>query len=315
MSTLKTLLLTALILVVLGLAWLFSGVFDVSADTPHWPVTRWAAETLRDQSIARRAKDHSAPATLDQPAVIAKGAGEYAEMCAACHLAPGMADTELRRGLNPAPPALAAMSGQRTPAEQFWIVKHGLKMTGMPAWGITHDDERLWSLVAFLRRLPGMTAEEYGQLVSKVGLSHDHGEQGHAVDAGPTAALSGEAADAEAVVDRFAAALMRGRTQEAAALLEADVVILESGGAEKSRDEYASHHLQADAEFMSAASVQRRSRTGKASGEFAWIATESEITTRGAKPAAILATETMLLRRTPQGWRIAHIHWSSRRKA
>jgi mono/diheme cytochrome c family protein/ketosteroid isomerase-like protein len=313
MSNLKTVLLTCVVLAVLAVAWLFSGVFDIAADSPHWPVTSWSAQTLRDQSIARRAKDHSAPATLEQPAVIAKGAGEYAEMCAGCHLAPGMADTELRQGLNPAPPALAALAGQRAPAEQFWIIKHGLKMTGMPAWGPTHDDERLWSIVAFLRRLPGMTAEDYRQLVSQGGHTHDHGEAEHHA-ASPAPALSGEAADAEAVVDRFSTALAQGRTQEAAALLETDVLILESGGAEKSREEYASHHLQADAEFLATATVKRLSRTGKVSGDFAWIATEAQITTRGEKPADILSTETMLLRRTPQGWRIAHIHWSSHRK-
>jgi ketosteroid isomerase-like protein len=70
----------------------------------------------------------------------------------------------------------------------------------------------------------------------------------------------------------------------------------------------------ADAEFLATATVKRLSRTGKVSGDLAWTATEAQITTRGEKPADILSTETMLLRRTPQGWRIAHIHWSSHRK-
>ena len=188
-------------------------------------------------------------------------------------------------------------------------------MTGMPAWGLTHDDERLWAIVAFIRRLPGMTADEYRQWVGKGGHSHDHGESEHTANTHVAPALSGEAGQAEAVVDQFGAALKQKRTQEAAALLAADVHILESGGVEKSRDEYASHHLQADAEFMSTASVRRLSRTGGGGGDFAWIATESEITARGDPPATLLATETMLLRRTPQGWRIAHIHWSNRRKS
>ena len=72
-----------------------------------------------------------------------KGAGEYAEMCSGCHLAPGMKRTEISQGLYPRAPELRRKT-DLTPAEQFWIVKHGVKMTGMPAWGVTHDDELLW---------------------------------------------------------------------------------------------------------------------------------------------------------------------------
>ena len=60
-----------------------------------------------------------------------------------------------------------------TPAEQFWVVKHGVKMTGMPAWGVTHSDELLWDVVAFLRKLPELTADQYQTLVKSAPKTHD----------------------------------------------------------------------------------------------------------------------------------------------
>ena len=64
-------------------------------------------------------------------------------------------------------------SSELTPAEQFWVVKHGLKMTGMPAWGVTHDDELLWDVVAFLRKLPELSADQYRALVESAPKTHD----------------------------------------------------------------------------------------------------------------------------------------------
>ena len=95
--------------------------------------------------------------------MIAEGAEHYAAMCTGCHLAPGMHENEMRPGLNPKPPILASLPSQ-DPREQFWIVKHGLKMTAMPAWGATHTDEEIWNIVAFLQKLPGMSPTRYRAL-------------------------------------------------------------------------------------------------------------------------------------------------------
>src|SRR3546814_5639660 len=65
------------------------------------------------------------------------------------------------KGTNPAPPELSETVHKWTPAELFWIVKYGLKMTGMPAWGPTHRDDELWAITAFLLRLPELSPEEY----------------------------------------------------------------------------------------------------------------------------------------------------------
>lgn len=104
----------------------------------------------------------AAPNLADEKRVL-EGARQYAQMCEACHLAPGVADTALRQGLYPRPPELARH--RMDPRVSFWIVKHGIKMTGMPAWGVSHDDERLWSVVAFLQKLPGLDAKQYCDLV------------------------------------------------------------------------------------------------------------------------------------------------------
>jgi mono/diheme cytochrome c family protein len=97
-----------------------------------------------------------------------------------------MKRTEISRGLYPRAPELRRNT-DLTPAELFWIVKHGVKMTGMPAWGVTHDDDLLWDVVAFVRKLPELTPEQYQTMVKgapkheeimrqmETGGDHDHG--------------------------------------------------------------------------------------------------------------------------------------------
>ena len=139
-------------------------------------------ELVRDRSIAVRIKDVQVP-PLDDPELVADGAEHYAAMCAGCHLAPGIKQSELREGLYPQPPNLTERI-DAGPAEKFWIVKHGIKMSAMPAWGKTHDDRSIWGIVAFLQRLPELTAEQYRALVDAQDDRHDHhddavSEHGH----------------------------------------------------------------------------------------------------------------------------------------
>jgi mono/diheme cytochrome c family protein len=317
MKTIKVVLLTALALVVFAFVGVYSGVFNFAADDSHWGLTQRIIEKARDRSIASHAKDVSVPANLADPKVIASGAGEFAEMCTGCHLAPGMEDTEMRAGLYPQPPNLTEPANRRSAAEQFWIVKHGLKMTGMPAWGVTHDDERIWSMVAFVQKLPELSSAAYQELI-EAGEGGHHHHEGMDMDADEHATteskLPGGAANAAAAVSDFQKLLVSGDTNGASALLDPAVLIYESGEVEKSRAEYASHHLKADAEFLKGADVSVLSRSGDAVGDLAWIATESELKTKGTKPLDIVSTETMVLKRSAEGWRVTHIHWSSRPK-
>jgi ketosteroid isomerase-like protein len=141
---------------------------------------------------------------------------------------------------------------------------------------------------------------------------HDH----------PTGASSGadinvpaSAKDAVATVDRFSAALSSGELAKAGKELDPNVLILESGGAERSAAEYLGGHAKSDAEFLKTAHQQLRRRSAHASGDFAWVASESELhLQKDGKPVTMLSTETMLLHRRAAAWKIVHIHWSSRKK-
>jgi len=155
---------------VLALA-IYAGIYDIGADEPHSQPVFWLMQMMRDQSIAAHATD-AVPADLSNPKRIASGAVQYEEMCSTCHLAPGMKRTEISWGLYPRAPELRRDS-RLTPAEQFWVVKHGIKLTGMPSWGVTHNDELLWDIVAFLHKMPELTADEYQALVRSASKTHE----------------------------------------------------------------------------------------------------------------------------------------------
>lgn len=167
----KRLLFLVLLVAAGGAAWLYSGAYDIGADAPHWALTEKLIDVLRDRSIETRLADIKVP-NLDDPALIEVGTAHYVDMCVACHLAPGLEDTEIRQGLYPEPPKLAD-PWPSDPREQFWAIKHGIKLTAMPAWGKSHDDESIWGLVAFLKKLQGMTPEQFNDVVQHVEIKHD----------------------------------------------------------------------------------------------------------------------------------------------
>lgn len=161
-----------------ALGYVRSGAYPIGADVPHASTTRHLIDTLRDASTQRAAGDVTVPGDLDDATRIAEGAHEYSDECAGCHLAPDIASTGLRSGLYPQPPNLAN-DGIDNPAEAFWIIKHGIKMSAMPAWGRTHDDRTLWSIVAFLRKLPGLTPAQYHAMANAAPRSRDARHDGH----------------------------------------------------------------------------------------------------------------------------------------
>ena len=152
-------------------AFIFFGVYNIAADAPHTRIVYSLLDSLRDRSIAIRAQDITPPADLDAPARIASGAGLYGEMCSGCHLGPGVEKSEMSQGLYPQAPDLAKV--QHDPAETFWIIKHGVQLTAMPAWGKTHPDPLIWDMVAFVRELPSMSPDDYQRLVTSAPADHD----------------------------------------------------------------------------------------------------------------------------------------------
>jgi ketosteroid isomerase-like protein len=142
--------------------------------------------------------------------------------------------------------------------------------------------------------------------------THDHAT---GVNNGAVIDVPAAAKDAVATVDRFSAALTAGDLAKAGQELDPKVLILESGGAERSAVEYLGGHAKGDAAFLKTAHQQLLRRSAHVSGDFAWVASESELhLQKDGKPVTVLSTETMLLQRRAMAWKIVHIHWSSRKK-
>ena len=190
MKTLKValfVLVTSAILTV-GFAW--SGLYDVSASSPHSGIVDWLLSTTSDASVKRRSRGIQVP-DLGNDAIALAGVNDFDAMCTGCHGAPGQEPEAIGQGLNPSAPDLAEAATELTPAELFWITKHGIKMTGMPAWGATHDDDALWPVVAFITTLPELDAESYQAMLARAGgMGHHaaddddagHEEEGAVVD-------------------------------------------------------------------------------------------------------------------------------------
>lgn len=165
----------------IGVIALNLGAYNILATDKHWAVTEAVIGWIRESSIKARAKDVKAPA-LDDRNRLSTGAGNYDAMCTACHSAPGREPTELAQGLYPQAPVFHERGAEANDEqalnrakEHFLVIKHGIKMTGMPAWGLTHDDETIWAMVAFIRKLSGMTTEQYRELTaSSPGHHHKH---------------------------------------------------------------------------------------------------------------------------------------------
>lgn len=174
MKTVKHLVLIAIGAFAVGAIYMYSGAYPMGADVPHNKLTYWLLETAREQSIERASKDIEVP-SLDDPELLLSGGADYNDMCVACHLKPGKIQSDMSIGLYPAPPNLSQQAGEaghdhadgghgdiaQTARRQFWIIKHGIKASGMPAWGPTHDDQRIWAMVAFLQQLSSLNPEQY----------------------------------------------------------------------------------------------------------------------------------------------------------
>ena len=153
--------------VVAGLAFIYSGVYNVAATDAHNPAVRWALHTTMHRSINARGENIQVPAAFDE-AQVRRGSRKFDEICVTCHGGPGVSSSAIGAGLRPDPPDLSEKVQQWSRAELFWIVKNGIKMTGMPGLGPTHSDEDLWAIVAFLDRLPVLSPEEYEQMTDDV---------------------------------------------------------------------------------------------------------------------------------------------------
>ena len=177
-KSIKLLLICLALISISAAIFISSGVFNIAANDQHWDITTSILEVVRERSISTRSSSIKVPNLTDSKR-IANAAPNYAAMCAQCHLAPGIDKSELYEGLYPQPQIFYKLDKfTRQPEETFWIIKNGLKMTGMPAWGIYNSDEQIWDLVAMLSTIKDMTAEQYQKLVDAG--EHTHAKGGHA---------------------------------------------------------------------------------------------------------------------------------------
>ena len=159
--TLAAGLLTALA-VAAGAVVVYSGAYNVGATTQHWQPVYSLLETTMRYAVQRRARDIEPPA-LDGAQRIARGASLYHGKCVQCHGAPGVAQGDIGKSMQPLPGPLVDAVQRWRPREIYWITRHGIKMSGMPAWAFRLSDDQLWDVVAFVQHLPTLTPQAYAQ--------------------------------------------------------------------------------------------------------------------------------------------------------
>lgn len=145
---------------IVGMGVIFGGWYDVSARKPHGLATSWILHTTMIHSIHARAHYQSAPEQFSTEQVH-EGFGLYEDHCAMCHGGPGIARPKWVMGLEPTPPYLLDAAQRWSPAELRFVIKHGVKMTAMPAWGLSLSEEDITSLVAFVENLPAIGPSQY----------------------------------------------------------------------------------------------------------------------------------------------------------
>jgi mono/diheme cytochrome c family protein len=142
------------------------GFYDISATDQHLAPTYWLLDTTMKYSVKRRGERIDVP-DLEDAAKIARGVALYRTHCEHCHGAPGVAPAPFALGMTPAPVPLVHTARAWPPAEVFWVVKEGIKMTGMPAWKFRMTDADIWAVVAFLPAMARMTPQQYREMKSQ----------------------------------------------------------------------------------------------------------------------------------------------------
>ncbi len=153
----------AIIAAVAAAIYFFGGFYSVAENEDNPAIVDWALASIRGASVAGHATE-TPPANLDDPATVKAGARAYATIgCVNCHGGPPNANwAKWSEGLKPVPADLKVMAKERTASQLFWAIKNGIKFTGMPSFGLAGaSDEQIWSIVAFIKKVPAMSDEDY----------------------------------------------------------------------------------------------------------------------------------------------------------
>jgi mono/diheme cytochrome c family protein len=145
-----------------GAIMVYGGLYNVASTEQHTPPVFYALETAMRQAVRLRARNIEVP-PLDGERKIAQGAACFRDKCQQCHGAPGVSQADFAKSMQPLPGPLVDARKRWQPRELYWLTAHGIKMSGMPAWQFHLSEEELWSLVAFMQRLPDLTPPAYAK--------------------------------------------------------------------------------------------------------------------------------------------------------
>lgn len=159
------------------LALIATGNINMAATERTGAIERQIGLMSWRKSVEKRAQATANPLPVD-PKTLDQGLDHYRENCVVCHGAPGVQRDEIGKGLNPDPPDLTIPPVRNTPDGQlFYIIQHGIRMTGMPAFAPTHSDREIWAIVAFVRHLPQLTPSEREELKKATAEEEEHHHQ------------------------------------------------------------------------------------------------------------------------------------------
>jgi mono/diheme cytochrome c family protein len=176
-------LLSILVISAGAAAFVRLGFYDISATDQHLAPTYWLLDTAMKYSVRRRAREIDVP-DLGEKRLVEKGSALYRAHCEHCHGGPGTAPAPFALGMTPAPVPLVHTARAWAPAEVFWVVKEGIKMTGMPAWKYRMSDEEIWAVVAYLPAMAAMTPQEYRSAKVELAPKAEAGVSSRPPDAG-----------------------------------------------------------------------------------------------------------------------------------
>jgi mono/diheme cytochrome c family protein len=178
MKLLKRLAMLIAICLIAVYGFVQSGIFNVAATNKDGLLITWLLHTTMEKSVERRAQDIEVP-DIENNKMILAGLSDYVEMCAQCHGEPNKPSGYLAQGLNPAPTNLEYLAEAGTAAEMFWVINNGIRMTGMAAFGKTHQADEIWPVIAFLQSAKNITSSEYSQMKKEAeAYGHHKAESG-----------------------------------------------------------------------------------------------------------------------------------------
>ena len=147
---------------VLGSAcFVYAGIYNPAATLQHTAPVYWLLKVAMRQSVKHHASEIRVPPLNDRPLLV-RGGQLYRAHCVQCHGAPGVAPDAFALGMTPLPANLALTTREwQDPAELYWVIRYGIKMSGMPAWEFRLVDADLWAVTGFVNTLPQLSPREY----------------------------------------------------------------------------------------------------------------------------------------------------------